>query len=234
MMSDNKKCAKVDNTDITTTKPDRTTTITVLNMISVLAVIACVFMVNIIHGVLWWLPIIFLILPIVTLCLMRRWECKGRGGAKAIAIIMIVTFGVLCLSSAAYMILNDSTKDVNEKLPHISESVGIEIPEVRKGEITEKSAYNENTQKYFKYTDIYGRFDEEANEVFKERVEKSGMWISSLDDKTADLFDEVFDPNSSDAFVIYNITEKTYNQLPTTNDECKYIIVVYEIGRAHV
>lgn len=217
-----------------TKKSKRITSSVVLNTLSVLAVIALVFLTDIIYGPLWWLPVVCLALPIVALCLIKGLSFKGKKGAITISVITIIAFGIIGLSTMGHVFLGDPVEDVEEELTKISEAVGIDIPEIYDGYIYEESIYNEDTKTYFSYTNVYAWFDDAANENFKKDVEQSGLWISSLDNETADFFDEVFDPDYSDAFIIYNCTEKTYNQLPTTNESCEYIIIVYEYKNAFI
>lgn len=213
---------------------NRTTAIIVLSIVSVVVLIASVFLTDLIFGPLWWLPIVCLAIPIVALSLTKGQKFKGKGSAITIAIVSIVLLGIIGLATVGHTFLGTSTENAEKELSRISEVVGIDIPQIYDGGMYEDSVYDEETKTYLSYTNTYAWLDENANENFRKTVEQSGLWISSLDTETADFFDEIFNPQYCDAFLIYNVTENTYNQLPTTNNECEYIIIIYEYTGAYI
>lgn len=171
-------------------------------------------------------------LPIVALALIKGWQSKGKGLIIAASIILIIalfaSFIVGAETSADY-----NNAQFNEKLDVISEKTGIDIPDIIEGYEYEESVYDESTKAYLSYTYIGGFFSDEDNERFKATVEKNDMWITSMDEELEYFIGSIC-PSDGDPFIIVNITEGTYNQLPTTNYDCEYVIISYDYTYASI
>ncbi len=168
-------------------------------------------------------------LPIISLAFIGGWRARGKGLIIATCIILILALFVSFVAATgvydeAYV--DEDEAAANNILDRTAEFTHVDFPDVYNVYLNENQFYDSQTKSYVTYTYMDCSLTEENSEYLKSQVVKSDLWITEMTEEMEYFIGNSYSPYN-DPFMIVNLTEGTYNQLPSTKNTCEYVIIAF-------
>lgn len=169
-------------------------------------------------------------LPIVSLAFIGGWRARGKGLIIFTCIVLIIAlFASFVVAAIRYdeVYVDEHEAMAINILDDARDITNIDFPEVYDVYLNENEYYDPQTRSYITYTYFDCSLSYEDNKYLRSQVEGNNVWISEMSEEMAYFVGNIYSPYD-DPFIIVNLTEGTYNQLPSTNNKCEYVIISYD------
>ena len=176
-----------------------------------------------------WIMIIVFPLPlasIITGLVLRKNSLKGTKNI----VVGAIMGGLLIIYSSFTLIFGKLISHDYAYVDNLEVTIGFELPD--HGHIT--------TQKYTDESGLTDIFTESKSDVlfidakeveeFESRLYGSNLWTNVVSTKNIGMLplEATFDISSYDKFMIFNVNQSTYNELPTTSGTYQMLFLAYD------
>lgn len=174
-----------------------------------------------------WLAIPYAVVMVAMVVSIIVYKCKG-GKVKSTHIFCCIVMSVALLVVPVSVFIagmDMNTDTAPEVFDKIYSQMNISMPQSGEYYSWTETVYDEGDKAFVDLTYDSIDLDEEGMAALSAVVAGSDKWVGSFDDEMAAYFGAFFYIRQGDAFLVYNVTEGTYNSLPETTDPCEYIII---------
>ncbi len=175
-------------------------------------------------------------LPIVSLAFIGGWRARGKGFIVATCIILIVAlFASFIVAIVRYdeVYVDEDEAAANNILERTAKLTHVDFPDVYNVYQNKSEIYDPSTRSYITYTHFDCSLSYDDTKYLKSQVERSNVWTSEMSEDLAYFVGNIYSPYN-DPFIIVNLTEGTYNQLPSTHNACEYVIVSFDYSNMSI
>ena len=168
-------------------------------------------------------------LPIIALTLISGWRSRGKGLIITASIFLIIAlFLSFAAGIGAYseIYTDDDIELADSLLDRAGSIANIDFPDVYDAYTYDYEYYDPQSKTYLEYTLVSCYLDDEENEYLKSQVEQNDIWLTETSDEMDALIGRFFS-TYYDPFIIVNLTEGTFNDIPHGNTDCHYVIINY-------
>ena len=185
---------------------------------------------------LWPLPMLGLLLSVSTFVVCGIARRKGiKISGSLFRNIILAFLSVLCLLYSGIMFASKSldmpdtytASSISTTTLSALSACDLQLPSMDDVYVNEYKTFDEYAGRYVEVanTEIY--LSEEEVDAFCDVVEKEDRWVTKLDGEARQFFRTYVDYYAGDVFFVYNLTEGTYNTLPSGEGECDYLVVIF-------
>lgn len=208
-----------------------------LVFITVFYTYACIYAVGN-NTALWWMLLIGIPLSVGCFVLsgfakVKGIKIKGSVICNIVVAILLAFFIIASLATAFANVLEDFSEDFvytdgeSNTLSSALAAADLEIPYKNQKSFYSYKIYDEDSARYVDVGNTTFYLEGDALESFCDYVESDDKWLTSLDNDTEEFFAPYLDCSPGDVMFVYNLTEDTYNSLPTSESECGYLVVIF-------
>ncbi len=207
-----------------------------LTFVASLYMLVTVFVVGA-HPSLWWLPILGLPIPVLAFVVFGIAHSKGIkipfGWAANILLACLTVFFLLYsplqLALNALESWDTYMEDMLEEQPSLDLLAACDIQLSSVGDVYSRTykTFDAYSNHYVEVANTEISLTEQETYAFCDVVDKEERWVTTLEGETREFFLTYVDYYAGDVFFVYNLTEETYNALPTGEGECDYLVVIF-------
>ena len=178
---------------------------------------------------LWWIYICFIPISVISLIFSAYKLTEGKLALIILSVVSIILILALCLVSGFIKLADNHIDTVNSKINFVNAVTGLSLPTAPFDAFSDEQKIFDDENRQFVTVQNYGYYlpDKKLN-VLLDDVVKNKNWISYVED--GELFKHFlpYVGYYDSVCLFYNVTEKTYNKLPSGDTPCEYIVVTLD------
>ncbi|MBQ8203516.1 MAG: helix-turn-helix transcriptional regulator [Clostridia bacterium] len=174
-----------------------------------------------------WLFFLVTPIPIASIVFGFILKAKGHKYKKNI-ITGIIILILLCIYGSFSFIFSNFQAHSDEPITNVEQMIGINIPPHEQINTQDWTLGTQSVSRGYVYytSDIY--FEEEAVEIFEEKIRTDDRWMFYTPNELIGITSPLTEYNDYDYILIYNVDEDTFNALPETLGNNRFINLTYD------